>query len=983
MKNSLKTLHTRTGFTLRSERGMAIVFALGIISLLFILALGFVMTTMVEQKTEENYRSLTVARMVAEAGLQRVIAGMRIYSSDVTKDYSNVLSHEGDGSIAYYEGLQSLIGDIEDGTGRTRYTWPVGYDPADSDYVTWQYLPSDHGPDKPIVARIAYVTTSSPDTPTTLCLFGEKLDPSASVDSGVNANAFAVNAISENFPASEATSIGGDGNAVIGRPGRDISELFLTTLPTWLTDNMAEDMSATNASPVGLLPFGTRWPYFDTLFSELSITDAPTQNSFKEAFCLDYYTIPEAYWITGTYDMRDYDTLYHRFNLARPGEGIPNDGSWDELTVASFEADSVPFSEPYADTSVTSIPWLKNWQSTGDMGSAAVCKNQIMANLLDYNDADNIATTDETVTTDAQNFNAAYVGNDKCPYINEVKLIFRVHIDRRGWVGPANGSDDRRQYRFRLRLQRATVEVVNMYGIDEDAADRKRAQVYVDYNFKFYVDYNYLRGRWRTDASSGIEQIWGNQIQKNLTFTDAESDVDGQNDRNVRTYAYDFSNSFDGWSDYYDTADDLGGPGTTYPITINEISAYAQLNSVKVKFYNRETQSKLYDFSFIEENADSMPILENYVPGNDVRMNLVVDYEVNDPRQNLLTTDWRSRAATTSDYTAATATGTTAYSTINAKNSNCDLPILDDVAHADSDPEPSATEPWDVSTAYIRNAPMQSPWELGFIHRGDVWQTINLKKYNSTEGVSGGGDAYADGDANILDQIKMTSATETYGKVNVNSSIDDALKALFEKMRVGSNIGSSEGPGTLLKADASNADEVTSGIAQILATAFETNSGGETDSTKHFYTRAQVLRDTDGVSELHDNTLGLSQTTDATQEELIGKFINLSTAVEQLPDQFTVIIAAQAIKDIGGGGTVNKDLNHDGSIADFNESTIGLDINGDGDALDNITETIPSVQTGTYDQYADEILGTKKILATVRRDTATNKFYILDYEYLD
>ena len=32
-----------------------------------------------------------------------------------------------------------------------------------------------------------------------------------------------------------------------------------------------------------------------------------------------------------------------------------------------------------------------------------------------------------------------------------------------------------------------------------------------------------------------------------------------------------------------------------------------------------------------------------------------------------------------------------------------------------------------LSTAYIRNAPMQSLWELGVIHRGAAWQTLNLK----------------------------------------------------------------------------------------------------------------------------------------------------------------------------------------------------------------------------------------------------------------
>ena len=76
---------------------------------------------------------------------------------------------------------------------------------------------------------------------------------------------------------------------------------------------------------------------------------------------------------------------------------------------------------------------------------------------------------------------------------------------------------------------------------------------------------------------------------------------------------------------------------------------------------------------------------------------------------------------------------------------------------------------------------MQSPWELGFIHRGAAWQTINLKAYNSDEGVAtdAGGNAYSDGDANILDQIKMSSQTETYGKVNINTEYFNPIPTNF------------------------------------------------------------------------------------------------------------------------------------------------------------------------------------------------------------
>ena len=44
------------------------------------------------------------------------------------------------------------------------------------------------------------------------------------------------------------------------------------------------------------------------------------------------------------------------------------------------------------------------------------------------------------------------------------------------------------------------------------------------------------------------------------------------------------------------------------------------------------------------------------------------------------------------------------------------------------DNEVSATEPWEVSTAFIRNDTIKSPWELGAIHRGKKWQDNQSEK---------------------------------------------------------------------------------------------------------------------------------------------------------------------------------------------------------------------------------------------------------------
>ena len=111
-----------------------------------------------------------------------------------------------------------------------------------------------------------------------------------------------------------------------------------------------------------------------------------------------------------------------------------------------------------------------------------------------------------------------------------------------------------------------------------------------------------------------------------------------------------------------------------------------------------------------------------------------------------------------------------------------------------------------ISTAFIRNAPMMSPWEIGFIHRGVKWQTLNIKNsMMPTNGFADNGSywdkegtTYTDGDGAILDQIKMVDQSNTYGKINVNllhpkhldfrTKEDKAMvQALFQGIRYGEN----------------------------------------------------------------------------------------------------------------------------------------------------------------------------------------------------
>jgi hypothetical protein len=250
----------------------------------------------------------------------------------------------------------------------------------------------------------------------------------------------------------------------------------------------------------------------------------------------------------------------------------------------------------------------------------------------------------------------------------------------------------------------------------------------------------------------------------------------------------------------------------------------------------------------------------------------------------------------------------------------------------DKDIEIGATEPWEVSTAYIRNGTMQTLWELGSIHRGRPWESINLTDYDENAGSSSGMDDYSDGDANILSQVKMSSDTVVYGRVNINTYSPKVVKALLTGVPLGGTYASPAGTGTTVtEADAA---AIAGTIASVGTGGFlYANNpilGGST-----FEDRGMIAN----VSKLYDNSV-ITMSTDRQREEIIGKVINITTV---RPNYFTGIIVSQVVKDFPSGYL-------DGTL-------------------------------GQFDVGIDRIQAEQKFLAVIRRDGFTNGFTIERFEY--
>lgn len=181
-----------------------------------------------------------------------------------------------------------------------------------------------------------------------------------------------------------------------------------------------------------------------------------------------------------------------------------------------------------------------------------------------------------------------------------------------------------------------------------------------------------------------------------------------------------------------------------------------------------------------------------------------------------------------------------------------------------------------ISTAYIRNGPMMSLWELGAIHRGEPYRTLNLQAFSSGGAATG----YANGDALLLDQCCVGPENYATGRFNPNSPVVPAWYAMLSKIAVGTKYGHTAGGVALTPAEIDAA-----GVAIIAVPG-----GGNP-----FDSRGRIA----GVAALH--TLSVLQTTDATREEIIGKIANLLTSRQNF---FRILVTAQAVKDLTELGTL-------------------------------------------------------------------------------
>jgi hypothetical protein len=785
------------------ERGVAIILTLGILSLLLVMVLAFAATALHSVTTARSGENVVVVRLLGETGLNYLFAQLSEEFADPDEP-SNVFPATKAGQGNHF-GL-TTEGRAWDG----RYYWAT----TSADNA---------GIDSALHVGLAGVSfTPAPPAAFLDSSIGwvHQLDPSGS---GAIVGRFAYLVIDESGlidPTYAVSASVAEGSERDVRVGRTTSDLDLSAALD--SDAMAEQFQ-----PVGLgngeLPAGLPWLSRFNILRRNSVAASSTANVDEMVRTIFPYSYDIEAYHDGSIDR-------HRFDLVNTDWNAYN----NTVTTAGVDSGAAEFwAGDRVAPNTGGIPWLAYGSSP--------CNYAVMANLIDYCDADSIATTDNV-------FNPTYTGLEKTPYLNEFGFDVQV-------IDDGDGT-------FPLRLG-LTVELVNMFTTALGNSGR---------------------------LSVTVELTGSNLPNSPVTSVFNWASLD-----NVAATSY-------------------------VALTRQEKILYAGTNRAITDFGVRivsarytDAGGQLWDFSRTNASATTTVI-------QTVRF---ITSEANDPRDNLAEGDMTWTAGGWSRLPAGTISPA-------ARNSVCNPN-----PGGDKDLEIGATEPWEVSTVYIRNDTMQTLWELGCIHRARAWESINLTDYNENAGRGSGMGKYGDGDANILSQVKMSSDTVVHGRVNINTYSPKVVKALLTGVPLGGAYAFPASTGTAVtEADAAAIAGTTTAAVGTGGFLHANNPilGGGT-----FEERGMIAN----VSKLHDNSV-ITMSTDRQREEIIGKVANITTV---RPNYFTGIIVSQVVKDLPTG-------HRNGTL-------------------------------GQFDAGIDRVQAEQKFLAVIRRDGFTNGFTIERFEYWD
>ena len=468
----------------KNSRGVAVIFTLGILGLLTVMALGFASTALLNRKIADNTSSAEYARHIAKnIALARAkwIVGNNLiadlaYSSGaiseepVEQDFLHKMDTVLNGVELYR--VTDDSGKIQGGTARWQYVYSPDKDPK-----------SDKNP---ILGRYAYAIVP----------VSGHLDP-----------------------------VGNRGQTTVsGRYGFSEKEIGVYSLcngDTGLNKN-ADD----NGVPG--LKFRT-FKEFVSAFQNLS--DNNKKNFLKDGYRIQLGPAPDAFWIDDNMDgKKTKDELYLRFNMPT------DDAAWIDMTVdkligeGASETDSDIKYTSTTKNSVDFIPWLKYWEREVDSThwTKEVMKKQIAANIIQYNRPnpnaiDSNGAPYQTVS-DKENLDwlqpgnkPSYVGIGRHPMLNEIGFSVTV----KGDVKSENiGTPEEPNYRYTPRYEitiESGAELICPFFDPADATKINKA--FVKFAGEIIIKLRKFKKQSEISAITSLDEIVTDAASEPWTFS--------------------------------------------------------------------------------------------------------------------------------------------------------------------------------------------------------------------------------------------------------------------------------------------------------------------------------------------------------------------------------------------------------------------------------------------------------------------------------
>ena len=604
--------------------------------------------------------------------------------------------------------------------------------------------------------------------------------------------------------------------------------------------------------------------------------------------------------------------------------------STDLTALADFMSDIKGSGEEFPNIQ-TAIPWLAKMK---DKDGNSVT-DQVIANMIDFCDTDSIPArpikddksgyedqyTDKVFKISGTAFEIEdddikapdFWGNEDVAYINEINFKFLVMREKDETAGVEN-TKYHYQFIFMPQIELANVCADNVVApkhvkvrlcgsitIKNQGATTDRFTFAQDSNPNImWFDCESV-GTFSTDGYA-VCKLSGNDYRKIADFSDP--------------YKHKVANPLDPTEFKY-----LPG-GVDFNVNITKIVVMTQDNS---------TEPEAQDYAYFEKDLQATFEVPEFTNFDDVVLDWYKVYEISlecaDSRFNHKTSGWsdtgsaalidRGDDGVASDFSDLADIGN--YDSLAAFNTKAYNDKVGSLTEGeDYDKEENPTSSIKYSTAYIKDAPFDSLWELGCIHRGEPFRTINLKKYTANNASASG--TYKDGDAVILDQVKIGPAKYGY-KYNANSQNIGILK-------------------NILLNNINTADDYEA----------PTDSGtfsGTLDFTGINPTRSRAVL-ANAITGTFDN--------DRAAEAYIGRTANL---LGTRHDAFTLFIVAQPMRQYDSD--------------DVPDDTV----------WDEIKDTVvnPTIYTHNGTKAYCSILGTQVIVVQFVRDTLTNEFTILHKHY--